>query len=272
VTARSRARDLDRAIDRILRGDIDVESSDGQLVATARRLAALSRTKAEAPARSLARDLFLAEADARRARWVHSHHVPAVAPAPPKRGLRLGQVSALIGALLIAAVLGGVLAAAASFSTPDSPFYSIKRSGENTLLQLSRDPIARSDLDVNLAEERLREAEGMAAADKPDLALDTMSTRYDELRDAGDRLAAMGTRDARWKSAVQRYLAEARKPIAPLERQLTQKGYPTWATEAGNLAKDFQGYLDRLAPSLGVANQAPGSAPQPSPPAPSPSA
>ena len=85
-------------------------------------------------------------------------------------------------------------------------------------------------------------------------------------------LAAAGVRDARWKSAVQRYMNEARKPIAPLERQLTQKGFPTWATQAGNLAADFQRYLDQLAPQLGVANGSPGSAPQPSPPAPSPSA
>ena len=277
MSSRSAARELDRAIDRLLAGERGIEvdaqaDGAGPLLATAARLAALSRPPAEPPARGLARDLFLAEADARRARWVHSHHVPAVAPPPPKKGIRMGQVSALIVALLVAALLGGVLAATASFSTPDSPLYPIKRSGEDALRQLSRDPVSRSDIDVNLAEERLRESEGMAAAGKPDLALGALSTRYDELREAGDRLAAAGVRDARWKSAVQRYVNEARKPVAPLERQLTQKGFPTWATQAGNMAADFQRYLDQLTPQLGVAGGSPGSAPEPSPPAPSPSA
>jgi Domain of unknown function (DUF5667) len=271
LSGRSSARELDRNIDRVLAGETEIDSDDGQLLPTARRLAALARPRAEPAARSLARDLFLAEADARRARWVHSHHVPAVAPPPPKKGIQLGQLSALLATLLIAVLLGGVLAAVASFSTPDSPFYGVKRSGENVLLQLSRDPVSRSDMDVNLAEERLREAEGMAAASKPDVALDTLETRYDELRDAGDRLAAAQPRDARWKGAVTRYLAEAQKPVTPLEHQLTQKGFPTWAAQAGSMAGDFQQYLDQVKPRLGVTNAAPGAAPQPSPPAPSPS-
>jgi uncharacterized protein YaaR (DUF327 family) len=249
----------------MLAGDQTVESTDGQALATARRLAALSRPPAEAPARALARDLFLAEADARRARWVHSHHVPAVAPPPPKKGIRLGQLSALIAALLVAVLVGGILAVVASFSTPDSPFYGIKRSGENTLSQLQRDPVARSDLDVNLAEERLRESEGMAVAGKPDLALAALATRYDELRDAGDRLAAARTHDARWKSAVSRYVTEAQKPITSLEHQLTQKGYPSWAAQAASLASDFQKYLDGVKPQLGVITPSPSPTPLPSP-------
>ena len=271
MSSRSAARQLDRALDRVLNGDTEIDVADGQLVTTARRLAALSQLQPEAPARSLARDLFLAEADARRARWVHSHHVPAVAPAPRKKGMRLGQLSALVAALLIAALLGGVVAAAASFSTPESPLYRIKRSGENVLLQLARDPVARSDLDINLAEERLREAEGMAAAGKPDLALDILSIRYDELRDAGDRLAAEPTHDARWKAATKRYLSEAQEPVTPLQHQLKQKGFESWATQAGNMASDFQAYLDGIKPQLGATTTSPGSAPQPSPPAPSPS-
>ena len=267
MTSRSSARELDRAIDSILAGATDVELNDGHLLATARRLAALSKPAPEAPARSLARDLFLAEADARRARWVHSHHVPAVAPPPPRKGIRFGQLSALVMALLIAAIVGGALAGAASFSTPDSPLYRIKRSGENALLQLARDPVARADLDVNLAEERLREAEGMAAAGKPDVALDTLAARYDELRDAGDRLASAQPHDGRWKAAVSRYLTEAQKPIASLQRQLTQKGYPSWADQAGKMAGGFQRDLDRLKPKLGATINAPA----PSPPAPSPS-
>ena len=267
------ARDLDRAIERLLNGDVEVESRDGQLLATARRLAALSRPPAEGPARSLARDLFLAEADARRARWVHSHHVPAVAPLPPKKGIRFGQVTALLAALLIAALLGGVVAATSSFSTPDSPLYRVKRSGEDALLKLARDPISRSDLDIKLAEERMREAEGMAAAGKPDIALSTLSTRFDELRDAGDRLAAAQPHDARWKDAVKRYLAEAQEPVTPLQHQLIQKGDASSAKEAGDMSSEFQAYLDGVKPELGVANtSAPGPAPQPSPPAPSPSA
>jgi Domain of unknown function (DUF5667) len=265
MSARSAARDLDRAIDRILAGDQDVESRDGHVLATARRLATLNRPPAEAPARALARDLFLAEADARRARWVHSHHVPAVAPPPPRKGIRLGQFSALIAALLIAILLGGILAVVASFSTPDSPFYGIKRSGEKTLSQLQRDPVSRSDLDVNLAEERLRESEGMAVAGKPDLALAALSTRFDELRDAGDRLAAARPHDARWKGAVNRYVTEAQKPVTPLEHQLSQKGYPSWADQAGSMAANFQKYLDGIKPQLGVVTPLPTPTPLPSP-------
>ena len=272
MSPRSAARALDRALDRLLAGEPEAEpdGNSGQLAA-ARRLRTLPRPAAEAPARSLARDLFLAEADARRARWVHSHHVPAVAPPPPRRGIRLSQLTVLLAALLIAIFVGGVVAVGASFSTPDSSLYGVKRAGEGALIGLARDPVARSDLEVKLAEERLREAETMAANGKPDLALDTLADRYSELRDAGDRLSSAPTHDARWRAARTRFLDEASKPVAPLQRQLTQKGYPTWAAQASDMATQFQRYLDQLTPSLGVQRRSPDAAPQPSPPAPAPS-
>jgi hypothetical protein len=269
VSSGATARDLDRSLDRLLAGETPSGGgmSGGELAA-ARWLRSLPRPQAEAPARSLARDLLLAEADGRRARWVHSHHVPAVAPPPPKKGIRLGQLTLLLLALLIAVTVGVVVAAAADFSTPDSSLYTVKRAGENMLLRLSRDPVSRSDLEVNLAEERLREAETMAAVGKPDLALQALATRYSELRDAGDRLAAPQARNARWTDARDRYLDEAGKPVLPLERELSQKGYPSWAKQATDMASGFQKYLEQLRPRLGV--KAGGGAPpptQPSPPA-----
>jgi hypothetical protein len=269
VSSGASARDLDRSLDRLLAGEhlSDGEASAPELSA-AWRLRSLTRPGAEPAARSLARDLFLAEADGRRARWVHTHHVPAVAPVPRRKGIRLGQLTLLLAALMIAVTLGVILAIAADFSTPDSGLYPIKRAGESALLGLSRDPVGRSDLEVNLAEERLREAETMAATGKPDLALDALSARYAELRDAGDRLAAPQAHDSRWSGARGRYLDEANKPVLPLERELSQKGYPSWAKQAAGMASDFQKYLEQLRPRLGV-KAGGGAAPptQPSPPA-----
>jgi hypothetical protein len=183
-----------------------------------------------------------------------------VAPPPPKKGIQFGQVTALLLALMVAVTVGGVLAVAASFSEPDSSLYPVKRTGESTLLMLSRDPASRSDLDVKLAEERLREAETMASNGKPDLALDALSARYAELRDAGDRLAADRIHDSRWNAARTRFVDEANKPIAPLQRQLSQKGHPSWAKQATNEQADFQSYLEALLPQLGIKPS-----PQPSP-------
>jgi hypothetical protein len=180
-------------------------------------------------------------------------------------------VTVLLAALAVAVTVGAVLALAASFSTPDSSLYSVKRTGEKMLVTLSRDPISRSDLEVNLSEERLRESEAMAAAGKPDLALDALSARYQELRDAGDVLAAEDVHDSRWKAARGRFVDEAGKPIAPLERELSQKGYPSWAKQATSMANDFAKYLDGVKPELGLKSSAPATLPtQPSPPAPSP--
>jgi hypothetical protein len=173
---------------------------------------------------------------------------------------------------LIAVTVGAVLAAGASFSGPDSSLYPVKRTGENILLAHARDPVSRSNLEVNLSEERLREAEAMAAAGRPDLALDMLSVRYSELRDAGNRLAADQVRDSRWRDARGRFLDEAAKPVAPLQRQLQQKGYPTWAAQATAVAGDFAKYLDGIKPKLGVKASSSGASPTaPSPPAPSPS-
>jgi hypothetical protein len=148
VSSGASARDLDRSLDRLLAGEhlSDGEASAPELSA-AWRLRSLTRPGAEPAARSLARDLFLAEADGRRARWVHTHHVPAVAPVPRRKGIRLGQLTLLLAALMIAVTLGVILAIAADFSTPDSGLYPIKRAGESALLGLSRDPVGRSDLE-----------------------------------------------------------------------------------------------------------------------------
>jgi hypothetical protein len=259
------AREVDEALDRIVAGEarsLGAPPPDGAaaLLERARALRSLPRPAADVAARSLARDLFLAEADARRARWVHVHHVPAVAPVPPGKGVQVGQLTALLLALLAAVAVGGVLAVAASFSEPDSGLYAVKRGGENILLTLNRDPVSRSDLEVKLAQERLREAETMASVRKPDLAVEALSARYAELRDGGARLASARSRDSRWTAARSRYLDEANKPITPLQRQLTQKGYPSWATEASREQSAFQKYLDDLMPLLGVKPN-----PQPSP-------
>jgi hypothetical protein len=195
-----------------------------------------------------------------------------VAPPAPKKGIRFGQVTVLVIALMIAVTVGAFLAVAANFSAPDSALYPVKRTGENILLTLARDPVSRSNLEVNLSEERLREAETMAAAGRPDLALDMLSARYGELRDAGDRLAADPVRDARWRDARSHFLDEAARPVAPLQRQLQQKGYPTWAAQATAVASDFAKYLDGIKPKLGVKASPAGTSPTaPSPPAPSPS-
>ncbi len=135
-------------------------------------------------------------------------------------------------------------------------------AGEATLLALSTDRISKADLEVKLATERTKEADTMASGRHPDLAVDAMNSRYDDLRAAASDLAGIpiSHRDKRWKAVRDRLESESSKPVADLERTLTAGGYKKQAAQLKAVNDRFQADHQEFDKRLGVG----GPAPQPS--------
>ena len=236
-------RQLDAAVDRLLAGDTPVEAAAwapmvndaAGLLAAAAGVVDLPREAAPPAVRARQRGRFLARAAERRAAWFHRSYAPAAVPGrkPRKEPSRLSNATAMGLAMLIAVLAGVVLAVAAAFSDPDSQVYGLKRAGEATLLGLSTDRVAKADLEVKLSTERSKEADSMASGRKPDLALDAVNSRFDDLRAAAADLAGIppAHRDAHWKAVRDRLETEAAKPMADLERTLTAGGYKAQAAQ-----------------------------------------
>jgi hypothetical protein len=124
------------------------------------------------------------------------HKLRASLPAPkvarrpffalPRRAALAFAVAAL-GALMV-----GGTAFASESALPDNPLYSVKRVGENVLLTFAFDPQTRVDLEIQLAGERLREAQAMAADHKAQLATASLKDFNALLRQTGSALKQPG--------------------------------------------------------------------------------
>lgn len=98
-------------------------------------------------------------------------------------------------ALALAFVLAALLAlttAASAFASdrilPDSPLYSLKVAGENVRIDLALGQRDRTQLTVQLAGERLREAKAMAGEQKNQLAVASLRSFQSLLADASPAL------------------------------------------------------------------------------------
>lgn len=263
-------RQLDAALDRLLHGDPAAEAAatapgvpeGGRLLASGESLVQLPRLGAAPATRGRVRTQFLAAGDELRAQWVHRHHVPAEVPGrrPRPKANPMGTTATLLFACVLALVAGGVLAAAAAFSSPSSAVYPLKRLGESVLLGVTTDRVAKANLEVKLSEERLKEAETEAALGHGDETVRAINDRYDELRTAAADLGAIRHRDAKWKAARDRYVTEAGKPADPLERSLQAQKQGSSANRVKAAYQRFQRDREELDKSLGVQ---PGTGPKP---------
>jgi hypothetical protein len=197
---------------------------------------------------------------------------------PKAKPSHISTAATLVAACVLALVAGVILAGAAAFASPSSAVYPLKRAGESVLLGVTTDRVAKANLEINLSEERLKEAETEAALGHGPAAAQAINDRYDELRlAAGDLAGVPHKTTASWKSARDRFETEAGKPIDTLERALTATGQKQAAADVKASYQQFETDRQQLDKELGVKTSKtqpgqappaglPGSVPTPSPP------
>jgi hypothetical protein len=158
---------------------------------------------------------------------------------------------------------------AAQLAEPDSRLYGLKLDTEQVLLAVNRTPTSKAGVRLQLASQRYRDSEAMAAVGKGDLAVQSMATYYDELRQAGQLLAG-AHRDSAWKSVRDQFDAAESKPIDTILSQLQTAHQTNSAAEikalADQFAKDRKAIDAKLNPGSSSGGPAPlpsGAAPQP---------
>jgi hypothetical protein len=189
------------------------------LLGLTEQIAALRGRAPQAGARSRVRDAFVQGGQAQRARWVHQHQLPfrrAKHPLP-SHGIRWGLVVA--AAVMLALFAGVTLALAAQLSEPDSSLYPLKLNTERLLVAVNRTPVNKASVHLELANQRYRDTEAMAARGKGPLAVASMAAYYDQLRQAGQELAG-AKHDASWKAVRDQFVKAEVKPIDNIVTQL----------------------------------------------------
>jgi hypothetical protein len=191
----------------------------GGMLDLSEQIAGLRGRAPQSGARSRVRDAFVQGGQAHRAVWVHQHRLPlrrAKHPLP-SHGIRWSLV---VGTALMLALLTGVtLALAAQLSEPDGSLYPLKLNTERLLVAANRTPVSKAAVRMQLANQRYRDTEAMAARGKGKLAVASMAAYYDQLRQAGDDLAG-AKHDASWKAVRDQYVKAEVKPIDNIITQL----------------------------------------------------
>jgi uncharacterized protein DUF5667/putative zinc finger protein len=175
-------------------------------------------------------------------------------PAAPLRvgGFRPGRRVALafVLASLLALTLGSG-AFAAETSLPDSPLYALKRAEERVQLALAFAPAARLDLEVQMANERLREARAMTGLGKTALAAAS-------LRDFDQLLSQISTRLSQDDRAAFQLQLTALQQVANVHQtearglMATQLGLSGEPTPSGSAQALGNGGTDNGQGNLGV--------------------
>jgi hypothetical protein len=209
------------------------------------------------------REEFLARAGGHRAAWVHQHRLPVRRGRHPlpSHGFRWSFVVGL--AVFLALVAGVSLALAAQLAEPDSNLYGLKLDTEQVLLAVNRSPTSRAAVHLQLASQRYRDTEAMAAVGKGGLAVGAMAAYYDELRQAGGLLSS-APRDASWKHVRDQLDSAEAKPIDPILTQLQNSHQAGAEAQIQALANQFGKDRKALDASLNQPSGQPGN-PQPLP-------
>ncbi|MDQ6917985.1 MAG: DUF5667 domain-containing protein [Candidatus Dormibacteraeota bacterium] len=236
------------------------------------QIAALNGGAAQSGARSRVRDAFDQGGAMHRARWVHQHQLPIRRSKHPlpSHGIRWSLV---VGTALMLALLAGVsLALAAQLSEPDGNLYPLKLNTERLLVAANRSPVSQAGVRMQLANQRYRDAEAMAARGKGKLAVASMQAYYDQLRLAGAALAG-AQHDPSWKAVRAQYLTAEAKPIDNIVTQLQNThqvdalaGVKALSEQFAKDRKDIDAKLNPLAPTPGTGQPQPlpsGAQPQP---------
>lgn len=273
---------LDRGLDRIGAGASPQEAVAAvpdlreqlQLVDAAWAVRTLLPVGADAGLRDRVRATLLAEAAERRATWVHSHQGIAPPAAPPRYRLRrAGRLATGTLLAIVAVIAGFAIAGFAVTSEPDSPVYPLRRIAEDALVFVHRSAPSRAELEVDLADQRLREAEAMALNGKASLAVQAVHDRYVELRQAARALIDDGGgHDATWKAARAKLVADESIGLDQLEEQLSADGDSWAAQQVRSEFAAFQSERKDIDQELGVSSQPVQSQATPAPPGSQPTA
>ena len=182
-------------------------------------LAALPEVAVSPAARDETRREFLAVAEGHRAAWVHQHRleVRRARHPLPSHGFRWSFVVTV--AVILALLAGVTLALASQLAEPDGTLYPLKLDTERVLLAINRSQLSQASVHVQLASERFRDTEAMAAKGKGDLAVSSMSAYYDQLRQAGGLLVVTQSSPG-WKSVRDQFDGAEGRPIDPILVQL----------------------------------------------------
>lgn len=209
-----------------------------ELLGLADRLVALPGEPPSAGARMRIREQVAADVAAHRAAWVHHHPLALRRGRHPLPGHGFRWTLVLGVALFLALVAGVSLALAAQLAEPDSNLYGLKLDTEKVLLAVNRTPTSQASVRLQLASQRYRDSEAMAAVGKGGYSVQAMASYYDELRKAG-QLLATAHRDAAWKSARDRFDAAEAKPIDAIVTQLQSTHQAAAALQIKALATQF---------------------------------
>jgi hypothetical protein len=229
-----------------------------------------------AAARSRVREAFVQGGQAHRAAWVHQHQLPlrrAKHPLP-SHGIRWSLVVGV--AVMLALVAGVSLALAAQLSEPDGSLYQLKLNTERLLVAANRSPAGQAGVRLELANQRYRDTEAMAARGKGKLAVESMRAYYDQLRLAGAELGA-AKHDPSWKAVRDQFDKAEAKPIDNIVTQLQNTRQTDALAAIRALTDQFAKDRKSIDAKLNLTKEVPGEGqPQPLPsgavpqPAPSP--
>ena len=229
------------------------------------QIAALAGRAPGAGARSRVRDAFVQGGQAHRAMWVHHHKLPlrrARHPLP-SHGIRWSLVVGV--ALMLALFAGASLALAAQLAEPDSSLYPLKLDSERLLVSANRTPVSKAAVRLELANQRYRDTEAMAARGKGALAVESMRAYYDQLRLAGGELGG-APHDGSWKAARDQFSSVESKPIDNIIVQLQNTKQTAALAGIKALADQFATDRKAIDAKLKPATAAPsGTQPQPLP-------
>lgn len=273
---------LDRGLDRIVAGATAQEAAAAvpelgeqlPLLEAAWAARSLLPPQIDTVLRERVRSAVLAEAAERRAGWVHSHQGIFPITMPRRNPLRTaGRVATGTLLAILSVVAGVAIAGFAVTSEPDSAIYPLRRVAENVLVFAHRSAPSRADLEVDLADQRLREADAMALNGKAALAVQAVRDRYVELSQAARALIDdSGQHDAAWKSARDKLVADESAGLSQLEEQLTADG-DAWAAQ--QVRQEFDAYQAQrkdIDQELGVSQQPVRTQATPAPPGSQPTA
>ncbi|MDQ6691479.1 MAG: DUF5667 domain-containing protein [Candidatus Dormibacteraeota bacterium] len=266
------SRQLEEALTRRAQGASMIEASGlhpaseqvERMVALAEALATLPGPAPHPGARVRVRNEFVEAIAGHRSAWVHSHQL-RVRPARHRLPThRVRWTLVLFVALLLALLAGSGLALAAQIADPDSPLYPAKVTSERLLIGLSRGPVAKASVRLQVANQRFREAESMAAKGDSKLTLAALGSYYDQLRLSGAELAA-SRRDAVWDKVRDQFDKAEAKPVDVIITQLRARNRPEGAARAQALQTAFNEDRKKIDPMLKKALPGRPSGPQPLP-------
>jgi DNA-directed RNA polymerase specialized sigma24 family protein len=218
------------------------------------------------------RTAMLAATAEQRAVWVYRNHGTATVPGIEKRHYpsRTGTFVALAIALVLAVVVGAVLAVLSSFAGPTSSFYALKRTGESALIAIQVDPVDRAQLEINIAETREREAEDMASRGNGDQTVTAVAERHRLLSAAGHDLLSVSVHDSRWRNARQRLFDKSDTQMTAIERDLQATGQTRSEQDVQRLAAGFEASRKPVESELGRTTPVPSQNGIPPPASPAP--